>query len=357
MRRTFLFAANKVDTNGIFIFHFTGHGLKVGKAGEYQWGLVPADFDRTKEKFITGEKITSWLHGVRFQGRYVLIILDSCYSGGMAEVIATGTVEHELPIGGLYVFTSCTANEASLVVTALGQSIFNYFFCSNLFKSYAQPGKLPIKEIYENCDACCMAFSSLLLSYDSTEDVLKWRMMQPEFKYYQLTAFVQSFFDSEEQTDAAAPGRFSFVLEYYDFTRHTKKRQPIEDKCLSWLQTASCSEGALAELEKRELLNGPILSAAVASMMYSVASIFIACDQENVTDPNIFIIAFIHVLAAIDNIHRDLEISRNDLKLGLEYYVDVLRKHKIPPGRLNKLYTKIVEGEEGTDSGVSILLL
>ena len=275
----------------------------------------------------------------------------------MAEVIAIGTVEHELHIGGLYVFASCTANEASLVVTALGQSIFNYFFCSNLFKSYAQPGKLPIKEIYENCDACCMAFSSLLLSYVSREDVLTWRMMQPEFKYYQLTAFVQSYFDSEEeQTDSAAPGRFSFVLEYYDFSRHTKKIQPIEDKCLPWLQTAASSEGALAELEKRELLNGPILSAALASMMYSVASIFIACDQENITDPNIFIIAFIHVLAAVDNIHRDFEISRNDLKLGLEYYVDVLRKHKIPPGRLNKLYTKIV-GEEATDSGVSIHVL
>ena len=374
MHKTFMESASKVGTNGIFVFCFTGHGMKVGRN---EWGLAPVDFNYTKEKFITAATLISWLHYVRFQGRYALFVLDCCYAGGIAEQLAKETVNADIPIPGLFVFTSCTANESSLVVTSMGHSIFNYFLTSSLFNSYSQPGQLLIKAVYEDCDACCMAFSSLLVSYEARMGLLKWSMMQPEFKFFELPRYLQSLFQDEpedtdggiEETDAGPPGRFQFAIEYYKFPkRGSKQRSPVlADKSLAWLEIASKPGGALFELHDRHLVVGRLLSAAIASMMYSMASIFIACNQYNITDTNVFIISFIHVIAAVDRVHKDIDLTRYDLKLALEYYCDPLRRHKIKHGELTGLYNRIVndiateqlqaasspenEGQEFTDSG------
>ena len=200
IKRTFLEAAGKVDTRGMLVFHFTGHGIRNGKS--QCTGLAPVDFDYTMEHFITGEMIGEWLHG--FQGRYVLVILDCCYSGGMAADIAKYTATMEIPVSGLFVLTSCTADESSLVVSVIRHSVLNYFLTSVMLANPSvYSGCLPIQDVYKECNVCCQAFSSLLLSYSAQEDMLKWMMQQPEMKYYQVNEFINSLFSStEEETDA-----------------------------------------------------------------------------------------------------------------------------------------------------------
>ena len=342
IRKAFLESASNVGTNGIFVFCFTGYGMKVD---DNEWGLVPADFDYTKEKLITAATIISWLECVKFKGQHALFVLDCCYAGGIAEQLAKETVNADVPIPGLFVFTSCTANETSLVVNALGHSIFNYFLTSCLFNSNSQPGQLKIKAAYEDCNACCVAFSSLLLSHKVENDLLKWTKIQPEFKYFQLSRYFQSLYQEEhEETDTGPPHRFQFVSEYYKFQKKGSREQPpdLADNSLVWLETVSQPGGALFELHDRQFLVGQLLSAAIASMTYSMASIFIACNQDNITDINVFIVSFLHVIAAVDRVHQNLELTRRDLRLALEYYCDALRRQEINVGELKSLYKRIV---------------
>lgn len=354
IRRSFLETASKVDTNGILIFSFTGHGLKIG---ERKFGLAPVDFNYRSETFITADVLINWLHFSRFQGQYVLFIFDCCFAGGISEQMVLSSVEADLPIPGLFVFTSCTAFESSLVVTSLGHSIFNYFLSFSLFNSYdSQNGRLAIKNVFENCDLYCIAFSSLLVSYDSNLQLLKWNMMQPEFKYFQLTPYLQSLFEeSDEEVDAGEPGRFAFALKYYNFAK--KSIVIIPDKCQGWLEVVSGTDGPLATLVKADLLEGALLSAAIGSMMYSMASIFVACGQPDISNRNVFMVAFIHVIAAIDRVLQGVAVTGRDMKLSIEYYFSVLEKHKIKSGELKKLYNSVCadvrkyEGEESIDSG------
>ena len=346
-------SASKVGTDGIFVFCFTGYG---GKVGDNEWGLSPADYDYTKEKLITVATIIGWLQYVKFKGKYALFVLDCCYAGGIAkqlcchaggiaEQLANKTVNDVVPIPELFAFTSCTENETSVVVNALGHSIFNYFLTSCLLNSNSQPGQLMIKAVYEDCNACCMAFSSLLLSHQTANDVLKWRMMQPEFTYFELSRYLPSLYQEEhEETDTGPPGRFQFVNEYYEFQKKGSKQQPpvLTDKALNWLATVSQEGGALFELHNRQLLVGQLLSAAIASMMYSMASIFIVCNQDNKDDINVFIVSFYHVIAAVDRVHQNLELTRHDLRLALECYCDALRRQEINAGELRSLYKRIV---------------
>ena len=59
----------------------------------------------------------------------------------------------------------------------------------------------------------------------------------------------------------------------------------------------------------------PLLLTAVATMMYSAGSIFVACYKTNsVTDPDLLLLAFVYIVAAIDRIHHDVELTLEDLQ-------------------------------------------
>ena len=328
--------------------------------------MAPADFDKTRETFITGKILAQWLQQSVFQGRFALFILDTCYAAGIAKDIVLESAEIQVPAAGIYVVASCTAHESSLVLTALGRSIFSYFLSTALFESYSQPGKIFLKELYDNCDACCMALSSLLLSYDSKTDTLSWKMMQPEFTQYHLPKYLKSLFEQDdEDTDSPPTGRFAFIMQLYDHTQPVRKN-PLPDKCLTWLDMVSnLNSGALKELEKRGLLKGRILTAAIAAMMYSCVSIYMASGDSpsQLSSPNLFVILLLHVIASVDKIHEvqmslDDQISFEDIRIALEYYIEPLNKEKrFPLKMLLKLKRRIIQEEEKniegefTDSG------
>ena len=328
------------------------------KIGRDRWGLAPVDFDYTEEKLITGTVLADWLHHVRFQGRAAIFFLDCCYAEGTAAELTKGVVTEDIPIPHLYVITSCSANEASLVLSSLGHSIFNFFLTSVLFNlPTVQEGRLPLRDVFDECCQLCAALSSLLMS-NKPEKGLQWATMQPKFKSFELSAYINSLFEADgtEATDAARPHRFQFVLNYYNFSFKASKN-PIHDKCLAWLETVAHPQGPLAVLQKHDYLADEVLTAALYAMLYSVALILVACQQPHVEDPNLFIILFLHVCACIDRIHTELSPSLHNLRIGIEYYYDALRKNKIKSRGLLQLYSRVVNDEAGremiesTDSG------
>lgn len=122
MKKTFQDHATKVGVNGLFLFHFSGHGIKVRND---MWGLAPMDFDYSADTYITADVLSQWLNEIECRAKYILITLDCCYAGGIGkELTAQSDVDHDL---NLYVLSACTANETSLVLASLGHSIFTYF--------------------------------------------------------------------------------------------------------------------------------------------------------------------------------------------------------------------------------------
>ena len=330
IKRTFQEQARKVGPNGLFVFHFSGHGIKVRTK---EWGLAPVDFDYTRDTYLTATLLSEWLNEVQCKARHILFTLDCCYAGGIAkELTSSGQVAVK---AGLYVISACTAYESSLVLGSLGHSIFTYFLSLAIRILTTQPGVLPMREIFRECQTCCTALSSLLITYSSVEG-LKWNTMQPQLGVLDLRSVVMEMLgEGQEQIDASKVGRFQFAVELYD------QRKPVpalSDKCTAWLESLRSTEGPLIVLEKCSVLTGHVLDTALCSMMYSIASIELACNTATVSNPNHSITAFMHVVSAIDLVHRGVEFSENKFYLGWLFYLEALKGEKVAIAGLKKLH-------------------
>ena len=325
--------ARKVGPNGLMIFHFSGHGIRVRSN---EWGLAPVDFDYTRDTYLTANILTQWLHEVQCEGEHILFTLDCCYAGGIAkELTSSGDFD---PVLGLYVMTACTAYETSLVLGPLGHSIFTFFLSRALYLAKPAPGQLPIRKIFDECYSCSTALSSLIVGYDSSGE-LKWGTMQPQLRVLNLKSVVMEMTgQGQEQTDSAQVGRFRFVTQLYE---PNKTMPSLEDKCIAWLETASnMKDGPLIELERRNLLEGRVLETAMCAMLYSVASIQVACDRYNIENANLFITAFMHVVGTIDLIHHGVEFTEKQFLRGWGFYREVLLNHKANDDGLRRLYQR-----------------
>ena len=341
MKERFLDQARQVGKEGLFIFHFSGHGLKVGN----EWGLAPADFDYTDATFLTGSLLNRWLHEADCKAQHILFTLDCCFAGGLAEELTSRDIDLR---PGLYVLSACTAFETSLVIGPLGHSIFAYFLAYALRVFRYPPGKLPISHIFEECGALCMSLSSLLISYNPTYG-LKFGTMQPQLRYFDLSTTIGNWV--EESLKARTPietasyhptlGRYAFVLKYYKSERGTQQNVLCE-LCLKWLDSISDDGSPLGQLYKRGLLKDEILRAAVCSLMWSIASIQMVNDRKTVNDPNMFLVAFLHVAATFDCFHR-VVLTLQHLKEGWEFYQAVVETNKLDDSGLQQLYREIVQ--------------
>ena len=322
--------AKKVGQNGLFVFHFSGHGIKVR---DDEWGLAPVDFDYTRENYLTADVLNQWLKEVGCKAKYVLLVLDCCYAGKIANDLAGNWSEKDL---GLYVISACTANEASLVLGPLGHSIFTYFLAQAISKLTLHPGQLPVHEIFKECQACSVALSSLLIKYDP-QSGLSWSTMQPQMG------------EGSDQPDGTVGG-IEFLFQFFDLN---KPNPSLDDKTHAWLETLPDTKGPLMELERRHILQGKVLDAALCSMMYSIASIEMAFNYTNVDNPNLFLRAFMHAVTTLDEKQPSfLEVNIDQLLQSLEFYHEVVVQNKGNESgeELRKLYYQLIR-KKRIDSG------
>ena len=333
--------AKKVGRNGLFVFHFSGHGIKVRND---EWGLAPVDFDYTRETYLTADVLNQWLQEVSCKAKHILFTLDCCYAGGIANELIS-SVNWNDQDSGLYVISACTANEDSLVLESLGHSIFTYFLARAIRRLTSNPGQLPVHEIFKECQACSVALSSLLIKYDPQSAAPTPSTMRPQMHVRDIKSVVLEFMsEARVQPDAAAVGRFEFVVQLYD---HSKPKPSLDDKTHAWLETLPDAKGPLMELERRHFLHDEkIMNAVLCSMMYSIASIEMACSPANVNNPNLFLVAFMHAVATLDLVKHGVEVSTNQFAQTWGFYREVVVKNKVNDDGLKKVVYQLIEKEK-----------
>lgn len=337
MKQSFLEQARRVGKRGIFLFHFSGHGIKVGN----EWGLAPADFDYTTATYLSAPILGHWLIEAGCKAPWVLFTLDCCYAGGMGEELTAKDVELR---PGLYVLSACTAFETSLVIGPLGHSIFAYFLAYTLRVLKYPPGKLPISQIFKECGELCVALSSLLISYNPSYG-LKFGTMQPELRYFDPQHAVgnwvaQSLKPVDSEPHHPKPGRYVFVTKFYKSYGKQGERHQLSELCLRWLDSIADYKSPLGVLAERGILCDEVLQAAVCSLMWSVASIQVEEDPTTVNDPNLFLLGFLHAAAAFDCFHG-VELTLDHLREGWKFYQAVVVANNINDNELQQLFKEI----------------
>lgn len=361
MKEIFQDQARRAGKGGVFFFHFSGHGIRVSSD---QFGLAPVDFDYTAETYVTANVLNQWLHEANCKAKYVLFTIDCCYAGGIAEALTRGS-DKLTPFPGLYVMAACTANEVSIILGTLGNSIFCYFLSHAICSIEFRPDQLPVRSIYDKCKKLSIALSSLLLGYDQTAGVT-WKTMQPELTHSTLSQVVLELCEGGEDKTDAGVMRFSYATELYDYKKGGT--MTLDDKCRAWIEMSYTDEsGGLVQLREEGVLDRNakqcIMDTVLCCMLRSVACIQLACDPTSIASANLFITAYMHVVAAIDIVCRGIEFHEREFALGLAYYLDSLQHRGIRTQELKELYDRLLanlnakvvavqsDGQDMTDSG------
>lgn len=333
IKKTFQECAAKVGPNGLLIFHFSGHGIKVG---DDEWGLAPVDFDYSRSTYLTASVLISWINDIQCKAKHILFTLDCCYAGGIGTEL-TKSVEVQID-ANICVMSACAGYETSLVIGPLKNSIFVYFLCDTILNCRFQAGLLPIKEIFSRCQVCCQNLSSLLVRYRADTGLLSPTLMQPQMGVLHLKTTVQALLgEGDDQVDAGI-GRFEYAISLYE----RKKPTQLSEKTFAYLETVSSLEnGPLLQLRLEGVLTQLVLNAAVCSMMYSVASNELVNNPRVVATPNHSITAFINCVAAIDMIHSGVEFDEYTFFVSWLFYREVLVENKVDVSSLNPLFHRL----------------
>ncbi len=350
MKKGFQEQARRVGSNGLFGFHFSGHGIQVRKNS---CGLAPVDFDYTISTHITASVLNSWLHEVSCKAKYILFTLDCCYAGGIGEELTSGKFS---PMSGLYVLSACAANDSSLEVGPLGHSIFTYFLSRAIKATVREPGQLPLRKIFTECYILSAAMSSLIVHY-SPLNGLECGTMEPELKCLhvqsiavehtgegsnrteasspQFGSAIKHTGDAPNQSDATVP-RFKYAITLYNCDQPIA---PLDDRSILWLQTVATK--AMNILEEEHVMNDQqVILALLCSILYSIASIEMACNSAKLHNPNLFITCFMHAVAVINQVHHGVGFTQDQFLHGWHFYAEVVRSNLGRDDALRELYHK-----------------
>ena len=203
--------------------------------------LAPVDFNYKQDTFLTADVFGRWFRKAECKAKHILFFLDCCHAGGIATKLSRFS---NLPVkGNLFVLSACTANEEALVIRALKHSIFTYFLSQAILKLCGKtPGEIPLKAIFSECHACSKAFSSLMIMYDSASEDVTIKHIQP-----QMAVIIPHSLRVESD---GRINHFQYAMELHD---HSKPSLALEDKTIAHINSWVSPDGALNELNKRNL--------------------------------------------------------------------------------------------------------
>ena len=348
-------SAGQVKSNGILIIFLSGIGVRHRYGpGDDHWGFAPDDYDRDDPgSLLTASGLISCLHEAQCKAKYILIILDCCYSGSMAKELTganASTTDPSSLLPHTYVLAATSANDTSLAINSLGYSIFSYFLRFAIDKVQQSPGVLPLVDIFEECQLCCEAFSSLIIRYDKKLG-LTFGRFRPSMAAYDPQSALDNVVLPDEQS-AAVPheGKTAFVFKYFQPRKDKTKPSPqLHALTCDWLESLTkLDPNPLMVLEERDLFDsgfdfeGRVLTAVITLLIHSVASIEVVHDNINITNPNLFLIAFVEVMATLNRAQHNIKITPQHLLNSLPYYVNALAKRELDCSELVVLYEKLI---------------
>lgn len=309
MKQTFQEIAGKVGEEGLFIFHFSGHGEKVCD----EWRLIPADFDFSRKNSITGNHLSKWLKEAECKAKCILVTLDCCHAEGIGtDLISNANFDINAK---LYVLSACTAYEKSLILFSLGHSVMTYFLSEWMLKFSEKGEILPLKKIFLKCEVCCECLTSLFITYDN-ELGLQENTMHPTMS------------TSKRIVGDGDIDKYQFTTDLYN----TDPPPVLKQKTKAYLRSFKyVPDGPLYTLKQEEALNDTVLKTTLCSMTYSIASIELSCDGELVkTDTDLSITAFKEAAAVIEVIEEDTYFDVSAFNLSRMFYTEAICKYIDP---------------------------
>ena len=331
--------ASKVEEDGLFAFHFSGRVAvynSLDERNEQVHALAPVDFTGDVNSGITANDFVEWIQEANCKARHILIILDCCCAGGIGKKIASkGDVKSQI-----HVMCACAAEEVTLPMNVLGSSIFCYFLL-HLLKKNQPKGKFALKEDMHEIAELCQSFSSLLMCYSSERGkILKPALIQPEM--------YSSESDGCDEIDGGNDSqRVNMLLALYDKQAQKPSLHPVARQ---WLRSNTVQE-SLRLLFSIDPLPESLYNGIWCALFYSVACIHLAYDCTHVAERNLFITVAISIMSAIGYTYPDVNITTEQLTLGIEFYYLPINSERITTGFIEKLFMDLhVNGGQNTVS-------
>ena len=216
--------------------------------------------------------------------------------------------------------------------------------------------------MFEECQLCAEALSSIIIRRDEGFG-LRFSKFRPSLTAFDpqvkvddigLEACDAATFDEESLT---GKGKTAFVWKYYQPREDKTQPMPVLHRITTdWLESLTTFQPSpLQILEERNLLEGGydtegrILSAAITLLVHSIASIELVYNNDNVTNPNLFLLAFIEVMATLDRAHPNIKVTPHHLMEAALYYAEALKKSKVDPTEIIKLYIQVCKDSCSTE--------
>ena len=340
IQHAFKECARKVGREGMLVFIYNGSGVKTDDSN---CSLYSLDFNKDDTNtHITSKTLLQWLAELQSKPKHILFILDCAFAGKLASELTTFTnFEHTDVPQELSVLSASSRSELAFVSNTLGHSIFSYFvswaFCNTRFT----PGLIPMSKMFEKIKTCTSALSSLVLTYDPSTKVLKSNMIDPEMKRLKkkklpIFRYVDQALaeDDEDMTDAPV-GRFEYLTKHF---KRRGKRVSLHEKAMEWLEVV---QNYLAQLHEKEIMHSEVLLTAFCSIMLSLANIQVGVDRNSISDPNLFIVAFLSVAGAVDAVNDKAEITVDCFRHSWESYHQVFVENGIQDKKLRELLDNV----------------
>lgn len=332
-------AAWKVGPNGVLIFAFFGHGIRLA---DDQFTLALVNHSKTSPDYIVADDIAKLiLRDANFKGRRALLVLDCCLAGGIPQKLMQDKKARQV----FRAIAACNSYESSIQLLPLQHSVFTYFLLEALQCSPNAQGELHLKQVYDHIHTACMALSSLFIHYNPKEKSMTGIKMSPR---------VFTHLEGHESVDATEEasldfGRFHLLQNFW--TAFPDHEVSFPSTCRRWLTMQSALSGPLQKLKDAgHLEKEQVMNACLSAMCHSIACLHLYEGSRSVGSARQFIKDFTEVYATVESVVLSPlgKVTPSVFESSIVYYYLRL-KGKVEVKELWQLYNMIV-GDEQVDT-------
>ena len=340
-----------VEEEGILVITFSGHGTTVVKDDTEQAVLPLINHTTERPEYLDGKDISQCVQTARFCGKNVLLVLDCCFSGGIAEWLQCNE-------GGevFRTIAACSAHQTSVWLDPLDHSVFAYFLLDALGRrqGISEPGEeqqeglsdpkvyLRLQDIFTHVSNSSWALSALYLKYKKATHSLQGCATMPVLTAKLLT--MSDMLHVVEVTDGSNDGgRIPFLQKHWtSFERIEGCEQCLPQNSYQWLRDQAKPNGPLAMLHEQGHLVDRVLQATICALSNSVASIHLCEKNPWNGRARLFILDMPEILSVVELVlsgSEQVTVENKAVREALTYYFAAYKNAAWPDlSELKSLY-------------------
>ena len=369
-----------VEEEGILVITFSGHGTTVVKDGIEQVVLPLIDHTTERPEYLDGKDISQCVQTTaKFCGKNVLLVLNCCFSGGIAEWLQCNE-------GGevFRTIAACSAHQTSIQLNPLDHSVFAYFLLDALRRrrGISEPDQeqqegmsdskvhLHLHDIFTHIRDSSWALSALYVKYNkATQSLQGFTMVPVVTSTLQQTTNEEDMLDAVETTDGPyegsdGQGGLHFLQQRWkSFPKVEASERRLPQNSYKWLRDQAKPNGPLATLYEQGHLVGRVLQATICALSNSVASIHLCEKNPWNGRARLFIIDMTDIISVVESASggEQVTVGHKAVREALTYYFAAYKNAAWPDlSELESLYRLLYAEElqiahegESTDGLVS----